>query len=197
MRRSARERRAQYSSETGVVAALTHEGAGVIHEGKTAFVAGALPGESVRFRRQRSHRQHDEALLEEVLTASAERVTPRCRHFDVCGGCALQHLAGAAQLRLKEQQLRDTLERIGHVTPERWLPPIAGPSYGYRRRARLGVKYVERKQRVLVGFRERSSKKPSRRLTPSGTPEGLPVGGSLWPWCFANWSGPSRCARFA
>ncbi|HEX4378224.1 MAG TPA: 23S rRNA (uracil(1939)-C(5))-methyltransferase RlmD [Steroidobacteraceae bacterium] len=157
MRRSARERRVQYSSETGVVAALTHEGAGIVHEGKTAFVAGALPGEQIRFRRQRSHGQHDEALLEEVLSPSAERVAPRCRHFDVCGGCALQHLDGAAQLRLKEQQLRDTLTRIGRVSPQQWLTPVSGPSYGYRRRARLGVKYVERKERVLVGFRERNS----------------------------------------
>ncbi len=157
MRRSARERRAQYSSETGVVAALTHEGAGIVHEGKTAFVAGALPGEQIRFRRLRSHGQHDEAVLEEVLSPSAERVAPRCQHFDVCGGCALQHLDGAAQLRLKEQQLRDTLTRIGRVTPQQWLAPVSGPSYGYRRRARLGVKYVERKERVLVGFRERNS----------------------------------------
>lgn len=157
MRRSARERRAQYSSETGVVAALTHKGAGIVHEGKTAFVAGALPGEQIRFRRQRSHGQHDEALLEEVLSPSAERVAPRCRHFDVCGGCALQHLDGAAQLRLKEQQLRDALRRIGRVSPLQWLAPVSGPSYGYRRRARLGVKYVERKERVLVGFRERNS----------------------------------------
>jgi 23S rRNA (uracil1939-C5)-methyltransferase len=140
-----------------VVEALSHEGAGIVHGGKAAFVAGALPGEQVRFRRQRSHRQYDEAQLEEVLQASPERVIPRCAHFDVCGGCALQHLDSAAQLRLKQEQLRDNLERIGHVLPARWLAPLAGPTYGYRRRARLGVKYVVRKDRVLVGFRERQS----------------------------------------
>jgi 23S rRNA (uracil1939-C5)-methyltransferase len=144
-------------SETGVVAALSHEGAGVVHGGKAAFVAGALPGETVRFRRRRRHRQHDEAQLEEVLQRSPERVTPHCHHFDICGGCALQHVSQAAQLRLKEAQLRDNLQRLARVQPRRWLPPIPGPAFGYRRRARLGVKYVERKQRVLVGFRERGS----------------------------------------
>jgi len=152
---SARSR--QPESETGVVAALSHDGAGVIHAGKTAFVAGALPGESVRFRRRRRHRQHDEAQLEEILSASPERVTPRCRHFDVCGGCALQHLEASAQLRLKEGQLRDSLQRLARVLPARWLPAISGPTFGYRRRARLGVRYVDRKGRVLVGFRERNS----------------------------------------
>jgi 23S rRNA (uracil1939-C5)-methyltransferase len=140
-----------------VVEALSHEGAGIIHGGKAAFVPGALPGENIRFRRQRRHRQHDEAQLEEVLSASPERVTPRCAHFDVCGGCALQHLEGGAQLRLKAAQLRDNLQRIGRVAPERWLAPIAGPSYGYRRRARLGAKYVIKKDQVVVGFRERQS----------------------------------------
>jgi 23S rRNA (uracil1939-C5)-methyltransferase len=157
VRRSASARFAQMQSETGVVAALTHEGAGVVHAGKAAFVMGALPGEIIRFRRQRSHRQHDEAQLEEILTPSPERVTPRCRHFEICGGCALQHLEGSAQLRLKESQLRDNLERLARTTPLRWLAPIPGPSFGYRRRARLGVKYVERKQQVVVGFRERTS----------------------------------------
>jgi 23S rRNA (uracil1939-C5)-methyltransferase len=155
--RSSRAKLAESPIETGVIAALTQEGAGVIHDGKTAFVAGALPGETVRYRRRRRHRQYDEAQLEEVLSASSERVTPRCRHFDICGGCALQHLAGEAQLRQKEGQLRDNLQRLARTEPARWLPPIPGPAFGYRRRARMGVKYVERKERVVVGFRERSS----------------------------------------
>jgi 23S rRNA (uracil1939-C5)-methyltransferase len=157
VRRAARARLAEPASETGVVAALSHDGAGVIHAGKAVFVAGALPGETVRFRRRRCHRQHDEAQLQEVLIASPERVRPRCLHFDVCGGCALQHLESAAQLRLKQTQLHDNLQRIARTEPARWLAPIAGPSWGYRRRARLGVKYLEGKDRVVVGFRERNS----------------------------------------
>jgi 23S rRNA (uracil1939-C5)-methyltransferase len=149
--------RAAAAEETGTVAGLTQQGEGVVHGGKTAFVAGALPGERVRFRRRTRRRQHDEAELLEVLEPSGERVTPRCPHFGVCGGCALQHLEGAAQLREKDAQLRATLARIARLTPERWLAPLAGPAWGYRRRARLGARFVHKKGRVLVGFRERAA----------------------------------------
>ena len=141
--------------ETATVAGLTHDGEGIIRGDKVVFVAGALPGENIRFRRTRSHRQHDEAELVEVLTPAADRVAPRCAHFGVCGGCALQHLSPEAQLEAKHTELRDILERVGRVTPSTWLPPLRGPVWGYRRRARLGAKFVTKKGRVLVGFRER------------------------------------------
>lgn len=145
-------------SETGAVVALTHEGDGIVRDGKAAFIAGALPGELVRFRRSSRHRQHDDGVLLEVIAPSGARVLPPCAHFGLCGGCALQHLAPAAQLLAKEIELRDNLERLACVTPLRWLAPLAGPASGYRRRARLSAKFVTKKGRVLVGFRER--KKP-------------------------------------
>jgi 23S rRNA (uracil1939-C5)-methyltransferase len=145
------------TEETACVAGLTHEGEGVVHGGKTAFIAGALPGERIRFRRTRRHRQHDDGELLEVLEASVARTVPRCAHFGVCGGCALQHLDPEAQLRAKDTELRDTLARVAHVTPGRWLPPLAGPVWGYRRRARLGAKFVRKKGAVVVGFRERAA----------------------------------------
>jgi 23S rRNA (uracil1939-C5)-methyltransferase len=92
----------------------------------------------------------------EILVPSPDRVTPVCAHFGVCGGCSLQHLAPAAQLAAKERQLIENLERIGRVRPERVLAPVRGAPVGYRRRARLGVKYVHKKGRVLAGFRERN-----------------------------------------
>jgi len=141
--------------EQGRVAALTHEGEGIVKDGKAAFVGGALPGELIRFRRVRRHRGHDEGQLLEVIEASADRVTPRCAHFGVCGGCALQHLAADRQIELKELELRDALERVSKVTALEWLPPLRGPQWGYRRRARLGARYVPKKGRVVVGFRER------------------------------------------
>jgi 23S rRNA (uracil1939-C5)-methyltransferase len=141
--------------EQGTVAALTHEGEGIVKDGKAAFVGGALPGEIIRFRRTRRHRGHDEGQLLEVLKASPDRVIPGCAHFGVCGGCALQHLSAARQIDLKELELRDALERVGRVTPERWLAPLRGPQWGYRRRARLGARFVPKKGRVVVGFRER------------------------------------------
>lgn len=141
--------------ESATVAALTHAGEGIIRDGKTVFVPGALPGENIKFRRTRTHRQHDEAELVEVLTPAPERVVPRCAHFGVCGGCALQHLSPEAQLEARQTELQDNLERLGKVTPLTRLPPLRGPVWGYRRRARLGAKFVTKKGKVVVGFRER------------------------------------------
>jgi 23S rRNA (uracil1939-C5)-methyltransferase len=135
---------------------LAHDGRGVARdEGKAIFIDGALPGERVRFRVIKRRRQLDEAVLLEVLAASADRVVPVCAHFGICGGCSLQHLSGTAQIAAKERQLLENLQRIGRVRAERVLAPLRGPEWAYRRRARLGVKYVHKKGRVLAGFRER------------------------------------------
>jgi 23S rRNA (uracil1939-C5)-methyltransferase len=135
---------------------LAHDGRGIARvDGKAVFIDGALPGERVRFRVQKRRRQLDEAGLVDVLVASPDRVVPACAHFGICGGCTLQHLSAPAQLAAKERQLLDNLERIGRVRPERVLAPMHGPQWAYRRRARLGVKYVHKKGRVLAGFRER------------------------------------------
>jgi 23S rRNA (uracil1939-C5)-methyltransferase len=139
------------------VSALTEAGEGVVRSGKTAFVGGALPGETVRFRRIRRHRQHDDAMLLEVVEAVSARVTPRCAHFGTCGGCALQHLSAERQIEEKQTQLRTALERIARTTAQEWLPPLTGPQWSYRRRARLGARFVFKKGRVVVGFRERVS----------------------------------------
>ncbi|MGB6452647.1 MAG: 23S rRNA (uracil(1939)-C(5))-methyltransferase RlmD [Steroidobacteraceae bacterium] len=144
-------------AELGTVDALTHEGEGVVHSGKTAFVAGALPGEIVRFQRVRRRKRHDEAALIEIVRASEERAVPACAHFGVCGGCALQHLEAGRQIEAKHTEFRDSLERLAGTSPETWLEPLRGPQWGYRRRARLGARYVPKKGRTLVGFRERLS----------------------------------------
>jgi 23S rRNA (uracil1939-C5)-methyltransferase len=142
--------------QEGDIVDLAHDGRGIARvEGKTVFIDGALPGERVRFRIFKRRRQFDEAGLVDVLVASRDRVVPACAHFGVCGGCSLQHLSAAAQIAAKERQLLDNLERIGRVSPQRVLPPMRGPEWAYRRRARLGVKYVHKKGRVLAGFRER------------------------------------------
>jgi len=137
---------------------LSHEAHGVARiDGKAVFVTDALPGERVMLKRVKRHRNFDEAVLESVITPSPDRVTPPCPHYGTCGGCALQHLAPAAQLAFKQAQLLENLARLGSVEPERVLEPLIGPVWGYRRRARLGIKQVPRKGRVLVGFRERSA----------------------------------------
>ncbi len=134
---------------------LAHDGRGVGRiDGKAVFVHGALPGERVSARLIDRTRKYDEALCLEVLQASPERVEPGCPWFDSCGGCALQHLDHAAQLRWKHKRLVDNLVRIGDVEPVTWLEPIADEPWHYRRRARLSARNVRGKGRVLVGFRE-------------------------------------------
>ncbi len=135
---------------------LAADGRGIARiNGKVVFIAGALPGERVTCRMLRRRRHLDEAELLEILVRSSDRVEPRCAHFGVCGGCTLQHLTPEAQLAFKQRHMLDTLKRIGGVVPQRVLPPLAGNPWAYRRRARLGVKYVHKKGRVLAGFRER------------------------------------------
>jgi len=151
-------KRISAAPEEADIVDLSHEAKGVARiDGKTVFVADALPGERVVLRRIGRHRNFDEAVLESVLRPSADRVVPACPHYGTCGGCALQHLAPAAQLAFKQAQLLENLARLGGVEPGRVIEPLTGPVWGYRRRARLGVKHVARKGRVLVGFRERSA----------------------------------------
>ncbi|MDT8437764.1 MAG: 23S rRNA (uracil(1939)-C(5))-methyltransferase RlmD [Wenzhouxiangellaceae bacterium] len=134
---------------------LAHDGRGVgRHDDKVTFVHGALPGERVEARIIGRNRRFDEARTVAVERASADRVTPECPWFEICGGCALQHLAPAAQLSWKQRRLAENFRRIGDVDPAAWRDPITGAPWGYRRRARLSVRNVPAKGRVLVGFRE-------------------------------------------
>lgn len=137
---------------------LTHEGAGVgRRDGKAIFVNGALPGETVSCIYTARRARHDVARTVEVLHPAAQRVEPRCAHFSICGGCAMQHVQPEGQLALKQRWLLESLKYIGKVEPAQVLEALTGPLWGYRRRARLGVKWVAKKGRVLVGFREKNS----------------------------------------
>ena len=134
---------------------LTHDGRGVARpDGKAMFVAGGLPGERARVRVTARHRNYDEGKIEELLTRSPDRVEPRCPHFGGCGGCAMQHLPAAKQIEVKQRVLAENFERIGKVQPASWLEPLTDQAWGYRRKGRLSVKWVEKKGKALVGFRE-------------------------------------------
>lgn len=140
------------------IESLDHEGRGVAHvEGKTIFIEGALPGERVEYVSFRRKPNYEIATLVSVLAASSQRVTPRCPHFGVCGGCSMQHLDPAAQTAVKQRVLEDALWHIGRLRPAQVFPPISGPDWGYRFRARLSVRVVPKKGGVLVGFHEKRS----------------------------------------
>ena len=137
---------------------LSDEGRGIAHvDERTVFVDQALAGERVRFRYTRLTSKIAEGRAEEILHASSDRVEPRCSVFGRCGGCSLQHMDSQAQIRLKQQTLLKHLNHIGHVEPEHVLEPVTAGVWGYRTKARLGVRYVPKKDKVLVGFRERGS----------------------------------------
>ncbi len=143
---------------TATIEKLSHDGKGITHiEGKTTFVIGALPQETVKFCYTAQQRSFDEGVTTEILQASPERIIPVCPHFGICGGCSAQHIAPEAQLRLKQTALLEQFTHIGKVTPEQVVPPLQGDIWAYRHKARLGVKYVTKKQSVLVGFREQRS----------------------------------------
>ncbi|MEM7432815.1 MAG: 23S rRNA (uracil(1939)-C(5))-methyltransferase RlmD [Pseudomonadota bacterium] len=151
-------RRRRREPEVAHIRGVTHDGKGIADlPGKTVFVAGALTGEEVEFIRRKSRRNFDEAELLEVRQASPERIEPKCDAFGRCGGCALQHISDDEQRTGKSQVLADNLQRIGRVEPKTWLEPLTADAWHYRRRARLAVKDVPGKGRVLVGFRERSA----------------------------------------
>lgn len=139
------------------ITSYSHDGRGIVRiDGKTTFVAGALVGEEVTIEFIKKHSQFDEAKVIEVLKPSADRVPPKCPHFDVCGGCSLQHIKESKQIVMKQEALLDQFSRTSQLTPKEVLAAITRPVWGYRHKARLGVKYVAKKQKVLVGFREKN-----------------------------------------
>jgi 23S rRNA (uracil1939-C5)-methyltransferase len=141
------------------VAALDAGGHGIARnaEGKVVFVEGALGGETVDAQILRSRPKFDTARTVTVLQAASGRRAPPCPWYESCGGCAIQHADARTQVAAKQRWLEDCLERIGKVRPETMLAPIYGEEWGYRRRARLSVRYVAKKGEALVGFRERRS----------------------------------------
>jgi 23S rRNA (uracil1939-C5)-methyltransferase len=141
-----------------LIESIDHEGVGVAHvDGKVTFIDGGVTGERVLFTRRHSRGNFDVGSVVQVLKPSSQRVTARCQWYGTCGGCAMQHVEPAAQVAAKQRVLEDNLARIGKVQPGQMLPPITGPAWGYRNRARLSVHYVVKKGGVLVGFHERRS----------------------------------------
>jgi 23S rRNA (uracil1939-C5)-methyltransferase len=140
------------------ILSLSQDGRGVGRaEGKTVLVRDALPGERVRLALTRRKNDCCEGRILELLRPADERVEPKCAHFGVCGGCSLQHLAPEAQVAFKEQGLVDALAHVGRAAPAELAPPVTAENWGYRRKARLGVKLVRKHDRVFAGFRERGS----------------------------------------
>lgn len=144
--------------QTVDILSLDHEGHGVARlDGKVTFVDGALAGERADIAVYRKHAKYNSANAVAILKASAQRAEPRCKYFGRCGGCSMQHLEASAQVAAKQRVLEENLARIGKVSPDIMLRALHGPTWGYRHRARLSVRRVDKKGGVLVGFHEKRS----------------------------------------
>ncbi|MDH5611905.1 MAG: 23S rRNA (uracil(1939)-C(5))-methyltransferase RlmD [Gammaproteobacteria bacterium] len=156
-----RRRRKQRLPEETIqveIESLSAEGRGIAHvDGRIVFIEQALPGETVAFKYTKLSKNIAEGRAVEILQASTDRVTPKCTAFAMCGGCSLQHMDTTAQLALKQKTFEDHLQHIGKVTVENLLPPLTGPLWSYRHKARLGVRYVRKRDQIMIGFRESNS----------------------------------------
>jgi len=140
------------------IESLSHDGRGITHiDGKTTFIWGALPGELIKFKYMGRRKSFDTGIATEILESSPDRINPICNHFDICGGCSLQHMSMEKQLAFKQETFLEQLKHFGNVQPETIIPPISSDTHHYRRKARMAVKYVFKKEKVLVGFHEKQS----------------------------------------
>lgn len=141
------------------VSNLSHDGRGIATlDGKKLFLDNGLPGEEVIFSYTRRHNNYDEGKVTEILKTSPDRAVPKCPHFSICGGCSLQHMDHNLQLELKQKVLLEQLEHFGNLVPQEILEPISDEIWHYRNKARLGVKFVSKKNKVLVGFHEKNGR---------------------------------------
>ena len=137
---------------------LSHDGRGIARiDGKTTFIEGALSGERIYFHYTKRHANFDEGVVDEILEAHPSRQIPKCKHFGICGGCSLPYMDSEHQIEHKQKTVIEFLRREG-IEPEEILTPLASHPWGYRRKARLSVKYLEKKNQMLVGFREKNGR---------------------------------------
>jgi tRNA/tmRNA/rRNA uracil-C5-methylase (TrmA/RlmC/RlmD family) len=133
---------------------LAFGGEGVArHEGRVIFVPWVIPGEVVEAEIIEEKKRFARARLRRVIEPSPDRVEPRCAYYGVCGGCQYQHLAYAAQLRVKQKQIADLFERVGGFSQAAVasIEPCPQP-YGYRNRLMLRSQWNQPSDRLDIGF---------------------------------------------
>ncbi|WP_109440437.1 23S rRNA (uracil(1939)-C(5))-methyltransferase RlmD [Acinetobacter haemolyticus] len=169
MKHKAKQRPAHQPIYTFKVEAFSHEGRGIAHygthpdhpkekQGKKVFIRNALVGETVQAKITHQTTRLEEAeMLKLEGEAATGRVEPICPHFGICGGCSLQHIHPDEQILLKQNVLQSHLQHFAGLQPEQWLAPIRSSKIDYRRRARIGVRYIPRQDRLVMGFREHHS----------------------------------------
>jgi len=137
---------------------LSHDGKGIAyHNDKTIFISDALPGEVVNIKFTAKSKGVYSAEVIDLIEASADRINAPCEFYQRCGGCSLQHLANDKQIEIKQDLFVQTMKHIGKVDVNELISPITGNSLAYRTKTRLGVRFVVKKNKLLIGFREKHS----------------------------------------
>jgi len=145
-------------SDKVLITSIDHEGRGIGHQNnKTLFIDNALINETIRFKALKKKKNIVFGRSEAVINASSQRVDPICDVYGICGGCSMQHIEISSQVAYKQRAFEETLKHTGKVRPDSIMSPVSGPSRAYRHKARFRVKYVEKKQKVLIGFNEKQS----------------------------------------
>ncbi len=141
-----------------LVEKLDHHGAGIAYQNKKpVFIEGALPQEQVLVQITESKSKFARANLIKIQTESAERIAPFCPHYQVCGGCNMQHLGLEKQQQHKQQTLSQLMRKFSGQTTA-LEAPLVGESLGYRRRARVSLKVDKKSRQLQFGFRKKQSK---------------------------------------
>lgn len=135
---------------------FSHDGRGIARiDGKTTFIEGALAGETVTFVYTKQKKDYDEGRIISIENKSPHRVAPACPHYEICGGCSLQHLENSEQIQVKQDLLLNLLEKYAKIKPKEILNPLLGDNWHYRNKARLSTRFVSKKDEVFIGFREK------------------------------------------
>ncbi|MCE2571430.1 23S rRNA (uracil(1939)-C(5))-methyltransferase RlmD [Motilimonas eburnea] len=135
-----------------------HQGRGIAqHQGKPVFVSGAIAGEQVVAQLQQQKKEFATAQALSILSPSPQRQTPSCQHYQICGGCDLQHLSYPSQLDYKAESLLGLIAKFAKVTDIELAPTLYCDEFGYRRTARFGLQYHKKQRHLQMSFRRKGS----------------------------------------
>lgn len=135
---------------------ITHQGEGVGRiDGKAVFIPFSIPGETVEIEITAENKSYLRGKLVEVIEPSKDRVVPDCLHYYECGGCAYQHMAYSRQLELKQQVVKDSLQRIGKIDCE--VRPVIGMKDPWRYRNKVEWHVENHNGQVRMGYYKNES----------------------------------------
>ncbi|MBC15773.1 MAG: 23S rRNA (uracil(1939)-C(5))-methyltransferase RlmD [Desulfovibrio sp.] len=140
------------------IESLAYGGKGVARiDGMAVFVAGGLPGDTVKARLVKVKKRFAEAVAESVVSPSDKRVEPACPHYGTCGGCTAQDLDYAEQLAQKADQVKSSLVRIGGVNNPPMDAPVASPAI-WRYRNKMEFAFEQQDDQLFLGLRAHPEK---------------------------------------